>query len=103
MPTETEKQTETETETEAETEPVTIDTLPDDVVQQLIAACSFSYPLLLPVPLFNIVKGLGCVSKGMRQQLHRLQPLVGVWSLAVMQRPAHGPWCITLRCCTKAH
>eukprot|EP00964_Phaeocystis_antarctica_P099041 scaffold64952_cov69-Phaeocystis_antarctica.AAC.2 len=40
--------------------------------------------------------GLGCVSKGMRQQLYRLQPLVGVESLAVVQRPAHGPWRVTL-------
>ena len=42
------------------------------------------------------VKGLGCLSKGMLQQLRRLQPLVGVDSLAVVQRPAHGPWRVAL-------
>ena len=41
------------------------------------------------------MKGLAC-SKGMLQQIHRLQPLVGVWSLADVQRPSHGPWRVML-------
>ena len=32
----------------------------------------------------------------MLQQLHRLQPLEGIRSLAVVQRPAHGPWRVAL-------
>ena len=43
------------------------------------------------MPLFEDVKGLVC-SKALRQQFHRLRPLVGVWSLAVVQRERHGPW-----------
>ena len=35
-------------------------------------------------------------SKGVRQQLHRLRPLVGVTSLAVVRRPTHGPWRVAL-------
>ena len=35
-------------------------------------------------------------SKGLQQQLDRLQPLVGVPSLAVVQRSNHGPWRVTL-------
>ena len=42
------------------------------------------------------MKGLGCLSKGMRQQIHRLRPLVGVRSLADVQRPTHGPWLVKL-------
>ena len=67
--------------------------LPANAFQQVIAACSFTED---GVPLFDTVKGLGCVSKGMRQQLHQLRPLVGVRNLAVVQRPAHGPWHVTL-------
>ena len=67
--------------------------LPANAFQQVIAACSFTED---GVPLFDTVKGLGCVSKGMRQQLHQLRPLVGVQSLAVMQRPAHDPWRVSL-------
>ena len=72
---------------------MTLDALPDDTFQQVIDAFGSTDD---GVPLFYEVKGLGCVSKGMRQQLHRLQPLVGVHRLAVVQRPAHGPWCVTL-------
>ena len=73
-----------------------VDALPDDAFQQVIAAFSSTYSSTRGgVPLFEEVKGLAC-SKGMRQQLHRLQPLVGVRSLVVMQRPSHGPWRVTL-------
>ena len=71
----------------------TLASLPDDTLLQVIAACTGE---LYDVPLFEEVKGLACLSKGVRQQLYRLQPLVGVQSLAVVQRPAHGPWCVTL-------
>ena len=74
-------------------EVVTLASLPDEILQLVITAFSDTED---DPPLFYAVKGLGCVSKGMRQQLHRLQPLVGVRSLAVVQRPAHGPWCVTL-------
>ena len=73
--------------------PPTLVSLPDDALRQLIAACGFTED---GVPLYELVKGLGCLSKGMRQQLHRLRPLVGGRSLDVMQRPNHGPWCVTL-------
>ena len=72
---------------------LTLVSLPDDALLLVIAACGNNTD---DPPLFYEVKGLGCVSKGMRQQLHRLQPLVGVRSLAVMQRPAHGPWRVML-------
>ena len=70
----------------------TLDTLPDDAFQEVFAACGTRDG----VPLFEEVKGLGRLSKGMRQQLQRLRPLVGVQSLIVMQRPAHGPWRVVL-------
>ena len=71
---------------------VTLGSLPDDTLLLVVAACNNEYSM----PLFEAVKGLGCVSKGVRQQLHRLQPLVGVLSLTVVQRPAHDPWRVTL-------
>ena len=61
--------------------------LPDDVLLQVIGACNTRHD----VPLFEEVKGLVC-SKALRQQFHRLRPLVGVRSLAVVQRERHGPW-----------
>ena len=67
-----------------------LETLPDDSFQQVIDACGDG------LPLFEAVKGLGCLSKALLQQLHRLRPLVGVKSLAVVQRPAHGPWRVML-------
>ena len=84
---------------------LTLDTMPDDIFRKVIAACgdtkdwcSLSIDWchrvfgLVP-PHFEAVKGLGCLSKGVRQQLHRLQPLVTVQSLAVVQQPAlDGPW-----------
>jgi hypothetical protein len=73
--------------------PPTLVSLPNDALRQVIAACGYYEG---DVPLFETVKGLGCLSKGMRQQLYRLQPLVGVQSLAVVQRSNHGPWRITL-------
>ena len=77
--------------------PLTLVSLPDEALQQVIAACGFTEDGVL---LFDAVKGLGCLSKGMRQQLYRLRPLVGVQSLAVLlavvQRPTHGPWRVTL-------
>ena len=69
----------------------TLDALPDDTLQLVIAACGYDGLLR-----FEAVKGLACVSKALLQQLHRLQPLVAVQSLAVMQRPAHGPWSFVL-------
>ena len=73
---------------------VTLATLPDDAFQQIVAACSDTAGDGLLH--FEAVKGLGCLSKALLQQLHRLQPLVGVRSLAVVQRPAHGPWRVAL-------
>ena len=83
---------------------LTLVSLPDDALLMVLAACAHAetldfcdhLPLFDGLPLFEAVKGLGCVSKGMRQQLHRLQPLVGVRSLAVVKRPTHGPWRVTL-------
>ena len=73
--------------------PPTLVSLPNDALRQVIAACGYYEG---DVPLFETVKGLGCLSKGMRQQLYRLQPLVCVRSLAVVQRSNHGPWRVTL-------
>ena len=82
-----------------------LDTMPDDLFRKVIAACGESYESATHFgdtnfgwhpPHFEAVKGLGCVSKGMREQLRRLQPLVDVQSLAVVQRPAHGPWRVSL-------
>ena len=72
---------------------LTLASLPDDTFLQVVAACGTDAG---DVPLFEAVKGLGCVSKGIRQQLYGMQPLVGIRSLAVVQRPAHGPWRVTL-------
>ena len=72
---------------------LTLASLPDDTFLQFVVACGTGAD---DVPLFNVVKGLGCLSKGMRQQLYRLRPLVGVQSLAVVQSPNHGPWRVTL-------
>ena len=71
---------------------LTLTSLPDDAILLVIVACA----RWEGVPLFEAVKGLACLSKGMRQQLYRLQPLVGVHSLTVLLRPAHGPWRVTL-------
>ena len=73
---------------------ISLEALPDDAFQQVVAACGNTDTD--EPPFFEAVKGRGCLSKGMLQQLHRLQPLVGVRSLAVVQRPAHGPWRVTL-------
>ena len=84
----------------------TLASLPDDTLLQVIAACGKTDG----VPLLEAVRGLGCVTQGMRQQIYRLQPLVGVRSLAVVQRASqrqawllqgfsavgHGPWRVTL-------
>ena len=70
----------------------TLASLPDDALQHIIAAFSD----ISSLPLFDAVKVLGCLSKGVRQQLYGMQPLVGVYSLKVMRRPAHGPWRVTL-------
>ena len=71
---------------------LTLASLPDDALHHVIAAFSD----ISSVPLFDAVKVLGCVSKGIRQQLYGMQPLVGVYSLKVVRRPAHGPWRVTL-------
>ena len=90
---------------------VTLDALPDDTLQQIIDAFSSTSD---GVPLFEAVKGLSCLTKAVRQQFYRLRPLVGVRSLAVVQRASqrqawllqgtlqgfsavgHGPWRVTL-------
>ena len=74
--------------------PLTLEALPDDAFQLVISACSDIAGD--EVPLYEIVKGLGCLSKALLQQLHRLRPLVSVQSLAVVQRTAHGPWRVAL-------
>jgi len=80
----------------------TLVTLSEDAFRHVLAACSGAD---YDMPLFDAVKGLACLSKGMLQQLHRLRPLVGVTSLAVVQRQAarsrrvrvtEGPWRVTL-------
>ena len=73
---------------------LTLVSLPDDAFLLIIAACNDRFD----VPHFYTVKGLGCLSKGMLQQLRRLQPLVGVDSLAVVQGydGHHGPWRVAL-------
>ena len=73
---------------------MTLDTLPDDTLQQVIVACGNINGD--SVPLFEAVKNLACLSKALLQQLHRLRPPVGVQSPAVVQRPAHGPWRVAL-------
>ena len=78
----------------------TLDTLPDDALREVFSA--FSAVERGVLPLFEEVKGLGCLSKGMQQQLHRLRPLVGVRSLIDMQRStwpcsaASHPWRVVL-------
>ena len=71
--------------------------LPDEMLLLVIRACNCPIRVSNGLPLFEDVKGLACLSKGLQQQLHRLQPLVGVPSLAVVQRPAHGPWRVMLQ------
>ena len=80
---------------------VTFDSMPGDVLRQVIAACSddispgqevhhdgaTSCVETLGVPRFEAVKGLACLSKGMRQQLYTLLPHVDGEA-----RPVHGPW-----------
>ena len=74
---------------------VSLDSLPDDLFSQVISASSDVAGD--EVPLFEAVKGLGCVSKGMLQQLHRVRPTVSVHSLVVVQRHFHGPWRVVLK------
>jgi len=78
---------------------LTLASLPDDVLQQIIAAFSDIGSVddtpRVDLPLLKDVKGLAC-SKGMLQQLRRLRPLVGVNNLAVVQRSYHGPWRVVL-------
>ena len=76
---------------------VALDSLPDEMLQHVLTAFTFAFTNSATseddgIPAFEELKGLGCVSKGMLQQLHRLRPLVGVLNLAVVQLPAHGPW-----------
>ena len=76
----------------------TLDTLPDDAFEDVFAACSDVGGLAS----FEEVMGLGCLSKGMQQQLQRLRPLVGVQSLIALQRStwpcnaAFRPWRVAL-------
>ena len=76
------------------------DALPDDVFQLVLEACGLAFDIeedIGDLPLLEDVAGWGCLSKALLQQLHRLQPLVGVESLAVVQHPAHGPWRVMLK------
>ena len=79
---------------------MTLDTLPDDALQEIFAACSTP---MACAPRSGI--GLACLSRGMQRQLHWLQPLVGVQSIAVVQRStwpcfaAFHPW--RSCCCTR--
>ena len=66
--------------------------LPDDALQQVIAACGTLYG----VPLFEEVKGLASFSQAVRLQIHRIRPLVAVTSLAIVRRPTHEPWRVAL-------
>ena len=84
------------TRSKAKAAALTLVSLPDDAFLLVIAACGDEDDEGDGVPLFEAVMGLGCLSKGMRQQLYRLQPLVCVRSLAVVQRSNHGPWRVTL-------
>ena len=76
----------------------TLDALPDEILQLIIAA--FTYVAGDP-PVFIAVKRLAFISKALLQQLHRVRPLVYIVSpshgLTIVQRPAHGPWRVTLR------
>ena len=76
---------------------MTLASLPDEMLLLVIKACNEPIRVSNGLPLFEHVKGLAGLSKGVQQQLHRLRPLVGVPSLAVMQRPAHGPWRVMLQ------
>ena len=62
---------------------LTLASFPDDIFLQVIAAFSDTGSDDLP---------LSWAVRALLQQLHRLRPIVGVQSLAVVQRPAHGPW-----------
>ena len=74
------------------------DALPDDALQLVLEACGGTFGIEdADVPLLKDVKGLACLSKALLQQLHRLQPLVGVRSLAAVQHPAHDPWRVMLK------
>ena len=76
---------------------MTLASLPDEMLLLVIKACNEPIRVCNGLPLFEHVKGLAGLSTGVQQQLHRLRPLVGVPSLAVMQRPAHGPWRVMLQ------
>ena len=76
---------------------MTLASLPDEMLLLVIKACNEPIRVCNGLPLFEHVKGLAGLSKGVQQQLHRLRPLVGVPRLAVMQRPAHGPWRVMLQ------
>ena len=71
---------------------VALDTLPDDVLLQIIVACSDGH---LVLPELDAVSGLDCLCKDVLQQLHRLRPIVCVQirSLTDAQRL---PWRIVL-------
>ena len=76
---------------------LTLASLHDEMLLLVIKACNEPIRVCNGLPLFEHVKGLAGLSKGVQQQLHRLRPLVGVPRLAVMQRPAHGPWRVMLQ------
>ena len=74
-----------------------LNTLPDDMLLQIIVACSDGY--INEVPELDAVSGLGSLCKDVLQQLQRLRPIVCVQirSLTAAQRQADGPcWRVVL-------
>ena len=59
-----------------------LDVLPDDMLLQIIAACSDGH---LALPELDAVSGLGCLCKDVLQQLQRLRPVVQVSRVACSQ------------------
>ena len=96
----------TRSQTQIQSQSLTFEGLSDDALQHVIAACSGTAGRVSAwarglsgdgIPHFEVVKGLGCLSKCLLQQLYRLRPRVlGVHSLCVVQKPSHGPWRVML-------
>ena len=74
-----------------------LDALPDDVLQQIVAACYTCADGELALTDLDALSGLGCLCKDVLQQLHRLRPIVRVkvHSLVAAQHQA-GPWRVVL-------
>ena len=80
----------------------TLDTLPDDLLLQIITACYTGGDGQLALTELNAVCGLGCLCKDVLEQLQRLRPIVRfqVYSLTAAQRYADAdsptPWRVVL-------